>query len=74
MQANNFDVIIVSNGLDAHTDDYIKFMTLTDRAYVYMTSELKRTGAKLIFLLEGGYNIEVIERVSLLLLSELASY
>jgi acetoin utilization deacetylase AcuC-like enzyme len=58
------DVIIISNGLDGHQDDNMDFLKLTDKSYLYITNFLKQTGKQLIFLLEGGYNVEVITEIS----------
>lgn len=56
--------IIVSNGLDAHIDDPIKLASLTNISYVKMSQYFKQCKKRLIFLLEGGYNIDVITNVS----------
>lgn len=62
------DTIIISNGLDGHRDDNMDFLNLTDNAYVHMTEFFKQTNKRLIFLLEGGYNVDVITNVSIKIL------
>ena len=62
------DTIIISNGLDGHQDDNMNFLNLTDETYLYMTTFFKETNKRLIFLLVGGYNVNVITNVSMKLL------
>ena len=59
------DTIIISNGLDGHQDDQMDFLNLSDKAYLHITEFFKKTNKRLIFLLEGGYNVDVITNVSL---------
>lgn len=58
------DVIVISNGLDAHKDDPINVLNLEDNDYVHMTKYFKSTNKNIIYLLEGGYNPDVIKNVS----------
>ena len=60
----NADIIIVSNGLDAHKDDPFEVMKLTNEFYVYVAKYLKSLNKPLIYILEGGYNPDVIGSVS----------
>jgi len=62
------DLIIISNGLDAHKDDPFDKLNFTDDDYIYMTKYFTSKNKKIIFLLEGGYNPEIIARVSLKLI------
>lgn len=59
------DLIIISNGLDAHKNDPFDKLNFTDEDYIYMTTYFKSKNQKIIFLLEGGYNAEIIARLSL---------
>ena len=58
------DLIIISNGLDAHTNDPFGKLNFDDEDYLYMTKYFKSKNKKIIFLLEGGYNPKIIARVS----------
>lgn len=61
----DIDTIIISNGLDGHEDDDMDFLHLSDKAYLHMTNFFKSKNKRLIFLLEGGYNVDVITNVSM---------
>ena len=70
-------VILVSAGYDAHTDDPISQTDITTEGYRAMTYALKyfseRIDAKLLYILEGGYNPESLSasvRASLSALSD----
>ncbi len=63
------DVIIISNGLDAHINDPFAKLCFTDDDYVYMTQYFKSKNKKIIFLLEGGYDPNIIARISLKLIN-----
>jgi len=54
------DVIIVSAGYDGHRDDPMELLGLDEFAYKEMSAELKKFGCPVLFLLEGGYNPEVL--------------
>jgi acetoin utilization deacetylase AcuC-like enzyme len=58
------DIIIVSNGLDAHNEDPFQVMDLTNEFYKYVTKYLKGLDKPLIYILEGGYNPETIGTIS----------
>jgi acetoin utilization deacetylase AcuC-like enzyme len=66
---NVVDTIIISNGLDAHISDPFAKLCFTDEDYVYMTNYFKSKNKKIIFLLEGGYDPEIIASISLKLIS-----
>ena len=60
------DVILVSLGFDAHWADPLAQMRLTTSGYGEILTEIKALadetcGGKLVFLLEGGYDLDVIE-------------
>jgi acetoin utilization deacetylase AcuC-like enzyme len=54
------DVIIVSAGYDGHREDPMELLGLDEFAYKEMSAELKKFGCPVLFLLEGGYNPEVL--------------
>ncbi len=58
------DVIVISNGFDAHYLDPMKKMKLTNYFYQYVTKYLKNLNIPLVYVLEGGYNPDVISSVS----------
>lgn len=59
-----YKLIIISNGLDAHKDDTFSTMSLSTDFYKQVTKKLKESKIPLLYILEGGYNIEVIKDVS----------
>jgi acetoin utilization deacetylase AcuC-like enzyme len=61
---NTIDTIIISNGLDAHIDDPLHCMNLTEKSYIDITKYFKSKNVKIIYLLEGGYNPDVITDIS----------
>ncbi len=68
--------ILVSAGFDAHADDPLGNLSLSDDAYRWMTAELvsladQHAGGKIVSVLEGGYDHGVLERCVPLHLSEL---
>jgi acetoin utilization deacetylase AcuC-like enzyme len=67
----NINIIIVSNGLDAHIDDPFQIMKLTNKFYVHVTKYLNTLQIPLIYILEGGYNPDIIGNVSVDIIEEL---
>jgi acetoin utilization deacetylase AcuC-like enzyme len=63
IKEKNPNLIIVSLGFDAHKDDPLEGMNISDLTYIYMTLKLKELNIPTMFLLEGGYNIKTIGRV-----------
>jgi acetoin utilization deacetylase AcuC-like enzyme len=60
-------LVLVSAGFDAHRDDLLGAMRLSDEGYAMMTGLLAEAagqtcGGRLAFVLEGGYNIEAQAR------------
>jgi len=62
--ASKSNIIIISNGLDAHIHEPMSVMKLTDKFYEYVTVQLKSLNVPLLYILEGGYNPDVISVVS----------
>lgn len=59
------DLIIISAGFDAHWTDPLAGMRLSLSGYAHITRELVRMaeelcGGKIVFALEGGYDLEVV--------------
>jgi len=55
------DLIMVSAGFDAHANDPIADLDLTESSYAHMTRRLceaadRHCGGKIVSVLEGGYN------------------
>ncbi len=63
VKKQNTDLIIISLGFDAHKDDPLEGMNITDNTYLFLTEELKKLNIPVLFVLEGGYNIETISRL-----------
>ncbi len=62
-QAFRPQLVLVSAGFDAHRDDPIGGMMLSERGFAAMCSAMKSLaesvcGGKLVLLLEGGYSLE----------------
>ncbi len=59
------EVILVSAGFDAHRDDPLAGMNLTEKGYAALTSILKEAadrhcGGRIVSLLEGGYDLTAL--------------
>jgi acetoin utilization deacetylase AcuC-like enzyme len=59
------DLIIISAGFDAHADDPLGQLLLTDEDFVQMTSVVTQwadetCGGRIISCMEGGYNLETL--------------
>ena len=59
-EEGNPDLILVSAGYDAHRDDPMELMNLEEDTYREMSQTLKSIGCPVLFVLEGGYNPEVL--------------
>jgi acetoin utilization deacetylase AcuC-like enzyme len=60
------ELVLVSAGFDAHARDPLAGMTVTDRGFGWMASELRRVAdrsaqGKIALFLEGGYDLEGLE-------------
>ncbi|MGC9079459.1 MAG: hypothetical protein ACP5G1_01840 [Nanopusillaceae archaeon] len=55
----NPEIIFVSLGFDMHKDDPLSVFNVTLKSYEYIFNYLKKFN-KVIYVLEGGYNLEVI--------------
>jgi acetoin utilization deacetylase AcuC-like enzyme len=55
------DLLIISAGFDAHRDDPLAGMELTEQSFAEMT-RFVRNVAPIVSVLEGGYNLEALAR------------
>ncbi len=60
----NPDIIIISNGFDAHEKDPMKVMKVTEKFYIHVNKHLKSLSKPMIYVLEGGYNPDIIGEMS----------
>jgi acetoin utilization deacetylase AcuC-like enzyme len=67
----NPDIILISNGFDMHQDDPLAGLNLTSKFYVEVAKHLKEYNVPLIYVLEGGYNPDVIRDCSKEIIDEL---
>ena len=63
IQDFNPDFIVVSLGLDAHKDDDLEGLNITDNTYIMIAQMLKQYNKPILFITEGGYNPQVINSV-----------
>lgn len=61
LQTFNPELLILSAGFDAHIDDPLASMKLTEESYRKMTT-LLRGIAPIVSVLEGGYNLDALAR------------
>jgi len=61
------DIVLVSLGYDMHIEDPLSVFRVTEESYKYVFEYLKRY--KTIYFLEGGYNVNIIYRISKILLT-----
>jgi acetoin utilization deacetylase AcuC-like enzyme len=59
------DFILVSAGFDAHKDDPLANLRLTEADFAWATTELAKSaenlcGGRLVSVLEGGYNLDAL--------------
>jgi acetoin utilization deacetylase AcuC-like enzyme len=60
-------MLFISAGFDAHRDDGMAFLRLRDEDYVWVTGRMRAVaashcGGRIVSLLEGGYNLDVLGR------------
>lgn len=58
------ELIIISAGFDSAEGDPLGGFKLTPAGYAYMTQRLMELCPKIVVVLEGGYNVEVIAKCS----------
>ena len=70
------DFLIISAGFDAHKDDPLANINLTNEDFVILTKKLKiiadkYCNGKILSMLEGGYDISALEKAMISHISEL---
>jgi acetoin utilization deacetylase AcuC-like enzyme len=57
------DLVLISAGFDAHRDDALSGISLTDDDYAWVTEELKKfADGRIVSVLEGGYELSSLAR------------
>ena len=61
------DIVLISAGFDAHADDPLANLRLTEPDFAWATSKIaeiaaKHAGGRLVSMLEGGYNLAALAR------------
>lgn len=57
------ELLLISAGFDAHRDDKMSGLNLTEADYAWVTTELKRyAGGRIVSALEGGYELGSLAR------------
>lgn len=64
------ELLLISAGFDAHRDDYLAMLELTEDDYVWVTAGLKHLAEKfaqgrIVSVLEGGYDLHALGRSAL---------
>ena len=65
VEAYSPQVVLVSAGYDAHAQDPLATMNVTEEGFAHMTRQLNRAAdrtcqGKIVYFLEGGYNLEAL--------------
>ena len=58
----NPDIILVSAGFDAHNEDYLKLMQITEKTYNHIGNMLRSLNKPILYILEGGYNPDMLAK------------
>ena len=58
------DAIFLSAGFDAHAEDPLASMALEDEDFGWITMEVAKLGLPIISVLEGGYDVDALERAA----------
>jgi acetoin utilization deacetylase AcuC-like enzyme len=69
-------MVFFSAGFDAHFDDGMAFLRFTDADYPWVTARMREVaaqhaGGRMVSMLEGGYNVDVLGRCAIAHLREL---
>ncbi len=62
LQDYNADLILISGGFDAHKDDPLANINLTDQDYRKFAQILAKLNTPIITMLEGGYHLEALRK------------
>ena len=63
VNTQNPNIIIVSLGFDAHQDDPLEGLNISDSTYLFLADKLKSFNTPIMFVTEGGYNVKTIRRL-----------
>ena len=63
MRAFEPDLVLVSAGFDAHADDPLAEMELSEEGFRELARRCAALGPRLAAVLEGGYNLETLPRL-----------
>ena len=55
--------MLVSAGFDAHVDDPLAEMAVTDEGFAELARRSAQLGPRVAAVLEGGYNLETLPRL-----------
>ena len=61
------EAIFLSAGFDAHAEDQLASLGLTDEDFTWITAEVSSIGGgrlPIVSVLEGGYNVVALERAA----------
>ncbi|MGZ6125825.1 MAG: histone deacetylase family protein, partial [Myxococcales bacterium] len=73
------ELLLVSAGFDAHRDDGMAFLRLVESDYAWVTAQVREVaaryaGGRIVSLLEGGYDLDVLGRCVAAHLNELVPW
>jgi acetoin utilization deacetylase AcuC-like enzyme len=72
LAAHRPQLVLVSSGFDAHRDDPLGSLGLSEQAFATMTRELAALEVPQVHVLEGGYDLDALERSLAAVLAVLA--
>lgn len=55
------ELLVISAGFDAHRDDPVGGLDLTESDFTWITQELRKICPRIVSILEGGYSLEALE-------------
>lgn len=55
------ELLVISAGFDAHRDDPVGGLDLTESDFTWITAELRKICPRIVSILEGGYSLEALE-------------
>jgi acetoin utilization deacetylase AcuC-like enzyme len=73
------ELLLVSAGFDAHRDDGMAFLRLLESDYAWVTAQVREiaaryAGGRIVSMLEGGYDLDVLGRCVAAHLNELVAW
>lgn len=58
----NPDILLISAGFDAHNDDILKLMNISEKSYKHIGNMLRSINKPILYILEGGYNPDILAK------------